>query len=98
MFSREYLFNKCVVQHRCIGVHLKNPIIINKKQYDNIFILDIATDNESERETLTKNLANQTDTYGDIEVSFFVDQDSCNKENLRKGLIRTEDIDLVEYV
>ncbi len=95
MFSREYLYYKCVLQHRCLGVTLKMPLIIEGKTYSEIYILDIESDNDITKKQLMKNIENKIDTTGKITIKFFIEGDVVDKGALRTSIISTTNIEEV---
>ncbi len=97
-FSREYLFSKCVGQHKCLGVVLMKPIPVDNNFYNEIFVLDIAPEDKQKQEEFILNIANGNNTYGEVEVSYFVNHSSPEKGNRYLAKINTNDIIQVEFI
>ena len=97
-FSREYLFNKCVGERKCMCFLLRRPVAVDNNLHHEIFVLDIASEDKEKQEEFILNIANGNNTYGELEVSYFVNHGVPYKENIHRTKINTCDIIQVEFV
>ena len=64
-FSLEYLYSECNIKKHCLGAELKEPLIIDGKLYEELYILKIHL-TEKEEELLITNMAHGIDTNSTI--------------------------------
>ncbi len=89
-FSKEYIFNECESNRHCLGLELNRPILLDDKQFYQIYVLHIEPNNKDEEELLIKNCALQIDSYGKLNVLAFVD--GLDVQNAKIIEIDTSDI------
>lgn len=87
-----------MLQHKCLGVTLVNPLIIDGQCYTEIFIIEIDPNNTVLQEEIIENIVKKTDTFGDLNIKFFVNGDVVDNASLRTAIISTNNIQEVNLV
>ena len=93
-FSKEFLFKQCNINNHCLCLNLSTPIYIDEKIYDSIYLMRVVLTKEEEILILS-NIKNNVDTYGEMTISFFVD--NKNPLDTIQKSVNTNNIYEVEY-
>ena len=83
------------MNHHCLCLNLSMPIYIDEEMYDSLYLMSINLTKEEENSILS-NIKNGINTYGEMAITFFVDNKS--PYNRIQRLVNTNNIYDVEYI
>ncbi len=95
MFSKEYLFKKCVIERHCLLLRLYNDIVWDNKTVDEIFMLGMCLKEDDVKQVLL-NITFTVNTFGKIEIIAFAGNDK--PYDARVVTISTDDINEIELI